>query len=90
MAKCSVRARVRVELEVDSQGSWESGCPLDQVHKQAVEEVESILRRGVVINGLVHRDTGRNPDDVKDLQRHLVPATVIDSKVTVIMVEKVP
>lgn len=87
MSKCNVRARVRVELEIDSQGSWESGCPLDQVRKQAIQEVEQVLRRGVVINGLIHHDTGRNPDDKHDVQRTLISATPLDWKVTAILVE---
>lgn len=42
--KVSATARVRVELEISCRSSWGRDCAFDQIHKQAIEEVEGWFR----------------------------------------------
>lgn len=45
----TVRARVRVTLEIDAGSSWNSDCALDQVHAQASREAIAELERVLTV-----------------------------------------
>lgn len=49
--KISVTARVRVTLDIPLSGSWGGECSLEQVHKQAIEEVDGKLRGAIYGHG---------------------------------------
>lgn len=51
----TVRARVRVLIEIDAPGAWGGDCSVDQVTDQAKEEVLNRIRGGLVINGLTNK-----------------------------------
>lgn len=42
--KVGAIAKVRVELEIECRSSWGGNCAFDQIHKQAVDEVEGWFR----------------------------------------------
>lgn len=73
----SVRARVQITVEIVAGSHWGDGVNAGQVRKQAIDDVEGALRRGLVIHGLV---SGMGPPGEK------TPARIIgDPKVTAII-----
>ncbi len=44
------RAVVQVTLEIPARSHWGDACQLEQVRKQAVEDVLGQLRKGVVVD----------------------------------------
>lgn len=45
----SIRARVRVTLEIDVPGSWGTDCRGDQILKQATDAAMGAIARGVTV-----------------------------------------
>ena len=52
-----VRASVVVEVEVSGESTWGGDCPMEQVHKQALDDFArtmNLLRRSGTVDGIVH------------------------------------
>lgn len=50
--KVKTHARVTVTIEIPSTQVWNSNCDVEQIYKQAREEIIGVLRGAVVIDGL--------------------------------------
>lgn len=80
MSKLKVSAIVRMTIEIPLRQGWDEKCTTDQVHKQAVEDAQSLLRqRKLVFDGIVQGSGVIT-------QSH--PIKIIDSKVKTIIAEE--
>jgi hypothetical protein len=53
MGKVTAKAIVRVDLEVEIEGSWGGECPVEQIHEQAARQALDYLQQNPVLNNRV-------------------------------------
>jgi hypothetical protein len=73
MTEKRIRAtsRVTVTVEIDTGGSWDSNCTVEQIHRQAAIAARAALMKGLVIDlttiGQDNKTTARLVGDPKVL-----------------------